>query len=76
MVLFMRLGPTAMRNRLDLTVLDPLDPTKVSAVERPPLSVPAIRISDTVPMPPPIFASAASTLALGILAVHDALGER
>lgn len=75
MVLFNRFGPTAMRKRLDLTVLLPPGPMKVSAVARPPLSTPAIRISDRVPTPPPIFASAASTRALGILAVQNAFGD-
>ena len=75
MVLFNRFGPTAMRKRLDLTVLLPPGPMKVSAVDRPPLSIPAIRISDTVPTFPPIFASAASTRARGILAVQNAFGD-
>ena len=76
MVLFRILGPMAMRKRLDLTVLLPLGPMKVSAVDRPPLSVPAIRISDTVPTLPPIFASADSTVVREILTAQDVFGDR
>ena len=75
-VLFRTLAPTARRNLLAFTVRDPLAPTNVRFIARPPLSVSDTRMPVMGAMFAPVsLATACSIFVREIRAVHDDTGD-